>query len=58
LKDLAVAGEAVKGVEVVFHLAANPEVRIGEVDPCWDGIYVFEAVCLQIFGESSLLRRF
>ena len=33
LKDLAVAGEAVKGVEVVFHLAANPEVRVDEVDP-------------------------
>jgi UDP-glucose 4-epimerase len=33
LKDLAVAEEAVNGVEVVFHLAANPEVRVAEVDP-------------------------
>jgi len=33
LKDLAVAEGAVKDVEVVFHLAANPEVRVAEVDP-------------------------
>jgi UDP-glucose 4-epimerase len=33
LKDLAVAEKAVDGVEVVFHLAANPEVRVAEVDP-------------------------
>jgi len=33
LKDLAVAEKAVNGVDVVFHLAANPEVRIGEVNP-------------------------
>lgn len=33
LKDLAVAEEAVDGVEVVFHLSANPEVRVAEVDP-------------------------
>jgi len=33
LKDLGVAEEAVNGVEVVFHLAANPEVRVAEVDP-------------------------
>jgi UDP-glucose 4-epimerase len=33
LKDLAVAERAVKDVEVVFHLAANPEVRVAEVDP-------------------------
>jgi len=33
LKDLGVAEEAVDGVEVVFHLAANPEVRVAEVDP-------------------------
>jgi len=26
-------GEAVKGIELVFHLAANPEVRVGETDP-------------------------
>jgi len=33
LKDLSVAEKAVDGVEVVFHLAANPEVRVAEVDP-------------------------
>ena len=33
LKELAVAQKSVEGVEVVFHLAANPEVRVGEVDP-------------------------
>ncbi len=33
LKDLGVAERVVDGVEVVFHLAANPEVRVAEVDP-------------------------
>ena len=33
LKDLSVAEKAVEGVEVAFHLAANPEVRVAEVDP-------------------------
>ena len=33
LKDLAVAERAVKDVDVVFHLAANPEVRVAEIDP-------------------------
>jgi len=33
LKDLGVAERAVDGVEVVFHLAANPEVRVAMVDP-------------------------
>lgn len=33
LKDLSVAEKVVDGVEVVFHLAANPEVRVAEVDP-------------------------
>jgi UDP-glucose 4-epimerase len=33
LKDLAVAQRAVNDVEVVFHLAANPEVRVAEIDP-------------------------
>ena len=32
-KELTVAQKGVDGVEVVFHLAANPEVRVGEVDP-------------------------
>lgn len=33
LKDLDVACRSVGGVEVVFHLAANPDVRLGEFDP-------------------------
>ncbi|NJE08218.1 SDR family NAD(P)-dependent oxidoreductase [Thermococcus sp. M39] len=33
LRDPKVAEEAVKGAEVVFHLAANPEVRIGAQSP-------------------------
>lgn len=33
LKDLDVACRSVGGVEVVFHLAANPDVRLGESDP-------------------------
>lgn len=33
LKDLGVAEKVVGGVEVVFHLAANPEIRVAEVNP-------------------------
>ena len=33
MRDLEVITEAVKGVEAVFHLAANPEVRIGAQSP-------------------------
>jgi len=33
LKDLNVAEKVVDDVEVVLHLAANPEVRVAEVDP-------------------------
>jgi len=33
LKDLDVACRSVGDVEVVFHLAANPDVRLGESDP-------------------------
>lgn len=33
LRDKEVAEKAVKGIEVVFHLAANPEVRIGAQSP-------------------------
>jgi len=33
LKDSGVADEAVDGADIVFHLAANPEVRVAEVDP-------------------------
>lgn len=33
LKKLEVAGKSVEGVNVVFHLAANPDVRLGVSDP-------------------------
>ncbi|MDK2782451.1 MAG: UDP-glucose 4-epimerase [Thermococcaceae archaeon] len=33
MRDVEVVREAVKGVETVFHLAANPEVRIGAQSP-------------------------
>ncbi|MBO8174078.1 MAG: SDR family NAD(P)-dependent oxidoreductase [Thermococcus sp.] len=33
LRDQEVAEKAVKGIEIVFHLAANPEVRIGAQSP-------------------------
>lgn len=33
LKDPELASECVEGNEIVFHLAANPDVRLGEVDP-------------------------
>lgn len=33
LKNPDVAFQSVNGVNVVFHLAANPEVRVAEVDP-------------------------
>ncbi|TET19631.1 SDR family NAD(P)-dependent oxidoreductase [Candidatus Bathyarchaeota archaeon] len=33
LKDAGVADDAVAGVGVVFHFAANPEVRVGATDP-------------------------
>ncbi|MCD6372074.1 MAG: SDR family NAD(P)-dependent oxidoreductase [Thermococcus sp.] len=33
MRDVGVIKEAVKGVDAVFHLAANPEVRIGAQSP-------------------------
>ncbi|MDH7563430.1 MAG: NAD-dependent epimerase/dehydratase family protein [Candidatus Bathyarchaeota archaeon] len=33
LKDQSICSKSVEGVEVVFHLAANPDVRLGEIDP-------------------------
>jgi len=33
LKNLEIARKAVRNVEMVFHLAANPEVRVGETNP-------------------------
>jgi UDP-glucose 4-epimerase len=33
LKDSEVACKSVKGVDLVFHFAANPDVRLGESDP-------------------------
>ena len=33
LRDVAVAERSVEGVGLVFHLAANPDVRLGSVEP-------------------------
>jgi len=33
LKNIADARKAVRDIELVFHMAANPEVRVGETDP-------------------------
>jgi len=33
LKNPVVVERAIKGAELVFHFAANPEVRVGETDP-------------------------
>jgi UDP-glucose 4-epimerase len=33
LKDTEIALKCLDGVDLVFHLAANPDVRLGEVDP-------------------------
>ncbi|WP_148883768.1 NAD-dependent epimerase/dehydratase family protein [Thermococcus aciditolerans] len=33
MRDPKVVGEAVEGVDAIFHLAANPEVRIGSQSP-------------------------
>ncbi len=33
MRDPGIVGEAVEGVDAVFHLAANPEVRIGSQSP-------------------------
>lgn len=33
LKDVNTARRAVEGVDLVFHMAANPEVRVGETSP-------------------------
>lgn len=33
LKNIRIVQKAVKNVELVFHLAANPEVRVGETHP-------------------------
>ena len=33
LKDPEVAKKSVEGVDVVFHFAANPEVRVSTINP-------------------------
>jgi UDP-glucose 4-epimerase len=53
LKRLAVAENAVKDVDFVYHLAANPEVRIGEVDP---SIH-FRENLLATFNVLEAMRR-
>ena len=53
LKDQAVAKKAVNGVDVVFHLAANSEVRVGEVDP---GVH-FRENLLVTFNVLEAMRK-
>jgi UDP-glucose 4-epimerase len=53
LKDLDTASRSVDGVEAVFHLAANPEVRVGEVDP---SIHLHENL-LATFNVLEAMRK-
>jgi UDP-glucose 4-epimerase len=53
LKKLEVAQRAVDDVDLVFHLAANPEVRVGEVDP---SIH-FRENLLATFNVLEAMRR-
>lgn len=53
LKDFSVCERAVDGVDVVFHLAANPDVRLGEVDPAVH----FHENLLVTFNVLEAMRR-
>jgi UDP-glucose 4-epimerase len=53
LKDLDTASRSVCGVEAVFHLAANPEVRVAEVDP---SIHLHENL-LTTFSVIEAMRK-
>jgi UDP-glucose 4-epimerase len=53
LKDLATASRSVDGVEAVFHLAANPEIRVAEVDP---SIHLHENL-LTTFNVLEAMRK-
>lgn len=53
LKDLGTASRSVDGVEAVFHLAANPEVRVAEVNP---SIHLHENL-LATFNVLEAMRK-
>jgi len=53
LKNATNARKAVKDVELVFHMAANPEVRVGETDP-W---VHFEDNLLATFNLLEAMRK-
>jgi len=53
LKDLGSAGRAVKDVGLVFHMAANPEVRLGETDPAVH----FDENVVATFNLLEVMRR-
>jgi UDP-glucose 4-epimerase len=53
LKDASTASRSIDGVEAVFHLAANPEVRVAEVDP---SIHLHENL-LATFNVLEAMRK-
>ena len=53
LREPGVCSEAVKGVEAVFHLAANPEVRIGAQSP----ELLYETNVLLTYNLLEAMRR-
>jgi UDP-glucose 4-epimerase len=53
LKDPEIAFKSVDGVDLVFHLAANPDVRLGEVDPPVD----FDENLLVTFNVLEAMRK-
>ena len=53
LREPGVCSEAVKGVEAVFHLAANPEVRIGAQSP----ELLYETNVLLTYNILEAMRR-
>ena len=59
LKKPEVAGRSVEGVDVVFHLAANPDVRLGASDPSvhFDENLVVTFNVLEAMRKSETARR-
>ncbi len=53
LRNIDVCSEAVKGVDAVFHLAANPEVRIGAQSP----ELLYETNVLLTYNILEAMRR-
>jgi UDP-glucose 4-epimerase len=59
LKEAGVAGKSVVGVDVVFHLAANPDVRLGAFDPSvhFDENLVVTFNLLEAMRKSETAKR-